>query len=58
MIGCRVVIDLGQIDGRWALLAVTALIGVVGVAVFAAITAGLALPDLRRLRGGGDAQPT
>ena len=57
MIGCRVVIDLGQIDGRWALLAVTALIGVVGVAVFAAITAGLALPDLRRLRG-GDAQPT
>jgi len=57
MIGCRLVIDLGRIEGRWALLAVTALIGVVGVAVFAAITAGLALPDLRRLRG-GDAQPT
>ena len=58
MVGCRALIDLGAIDGRWVLLGVTALIGVVGVAVFAAITAGLALPDLRRLRGGGEAQPT
>jgi murein biosynthesis integral membrane protein MurJ len=54
MLGMRAGLGLDDVQGRWSLLALIALTGVVGVGVFAGITAWFAAPDIRRLKRGGE----
>ena len=46
-------LDLGGAHTRWILLILTGVLGLVGLAVFAAVGSVLRLPDLRRLRSSG-----